>query len=381
VTGPYKYRDLELEATLDFDPANGHSAAGFVLRYINEENFYYFLVSDQGSFRFDVVFNKNPIHLIEWTPFPVLSTRPLELRLLARGDGFHFFADDQWIGEMSDATIPEGPAASRGRTTPRGRRSFACWVRRGSRPVEWRRRTIVDAFLPALRRTACSWPGLSTAWGAARTLVELKKSFRQGAARGGRRLRADACLALAEREALQARNRAWPWSRITGSAAGQANTLFQCRRFLEAREFIDSILPRFPQDAALANLAGACEYSLGNWERAQERYRRAVELEPGSPLYLGNLARVLERLGRDGEALAAYLQAARLLFHAEAYDELSFVLSRRRSGLHGHRTGGPRLAALEAKVLFHQEKPDGQAPLIPPDPGGCADPPWPTCTA
>ena len=33
VTGPYRYRDLVLEGTVDFDPANGHSAAGFVLRW------------------------------------------------------------------------------------------------------------------------------------------------------------------------------------------------------------------------------------------------------------------------------------------------------------------------------------------------------------
>ena len=165
-------------------------------------------------------------------------------------------------------------------------------------------------------------------------LVELKKAFRQGA--GGaeeRRLQADACLALKlHDEALQALEQSLALEPENGEALlAKANTLFQCRRFLEARDFIDSILPRFPEDAALANLAGACEYSLGNWERALERYRRAVELEPETPLYLGNLARVLERLGRGGEALQAYLQAARLLFRAETYDELSFVLARGRA--------------------------------------------------
>ncbi len=118
-----------------------------------------------------------------------------------------------------------------------------------------------------------------------------------------------------------------------------------------------------PQHAALANLAGACEYSLGNWERALDSYRRAAELQPDSPLFLGNLARVLERLGRGAEALQAYLQAARLLFRAETYDELSLVLARGRA-LAGAGGAFPaeaspearELEAYEAKMLFHENK-------------------------
>jgi len=368
VTGPCKYRDLVLEATLEIDPANGHSAAGFVLRYLNEENFYYFLVSDRGSFRFDVVFNKNPIHLIEWNPSPTLKARPLELRVMARGDGFHFFADDEWIGEMTDATIPEGAcgfAAQNYSEASRGSFRLLDYSVE-SRPVEVEKAYYRWVhYLPAppehRLQLARTFHGMGRYMEA---VVELKKAFRQGA--GGaeeRRLQADACLALKlHDEALEALEHSLRLDPDHGEALlAKANTLFQCHRFLEARDFIASIRPRFPDDAALANLAGACEYSLGNWDRALEDYRRAAELEPDTPLYLGNLARVLERLGCNGEALQAYLQAARLLFRAGTYDELSFVLSRGRALAAQVGSAAPEaqeLAAYEGKMLFHEEKRD-----------------------
>ncbi len=378
VTGPHKYRDLVLEATVDFDPGNPHCAAGFVLRYINEENFYYFLVSDRGSFRFDVVFNKNPLHLIEWTPFPGLSARPLELRLLARGDGFHFFADDQWIGEMTDATIAEGACGFAGQNYSEGPRAGFRLLDYAveSRPVEVERAYYRWVhFLPAAAanrlQLARTFHGMGRYLEA---LVELKKAFRQGAGTAKeRRLQADACLALKlNEEALEALEHSLALEPENEEALlAKANTLFQCRRFLEARDFIAALLPRLPSNAALANLAGACEYSLGNWEPALDHYRRAADLEPASALFLGNLARVLERLGRGGEALQAYLQAARLLFRAETYDELSLVLARGRAlaaaGGASAAEASPaarELEAYEAKMLFHENKLDEAERLL-----------------
>jgi tetratricopeptide (TPR) repeat protein len=364
VTAPHKYRDLALEATLDFDPANGHCAAGFVLRYINEENFYYFLVSDRGSFRFDLLFNKNPLHLIEWTPCAGLKARPLELRVIAHGESFHFFADDEWIGEMNDSTILEGAvgfAAQNYSEAQRGRfRLRALTVE--SRPVEvekayyrWVR------YLPAdpQRRfeLARTFHGMGRFLEAA---VELKKAFRQGA--GGaeeHRLQADAYRSLKlYEESLQALERSLALEPEHEEALlAKAEILVLGKRYLEARDYMASILSRFASNPVLHNLLGGCQYALGNWEAARDAYRQALALSPGEPLFLGNLGRTLERLGQTGEALAAYLEAARSLFCAEAYDELSFVLARGRAAAEALKAPeGRELRALEAKMLFHQEK-------------------------
>ena len=383
VTAPYKYRDFVLEAALDFDPANGHSAAGFVLRYINEENFYYFLVSDRGSFRFDVLFNKNPLHLIEWTTCDALKARPLELRVIVHGDGFYFFADDEWIGEMSDATLAEGAvgfAAQNYSEAPQGRFRLRA-LSLESRPLEvekayfrWVR------FLPAdpHRRFALA----RTFHGMGRFLeaaVELKRAFRQGA--GGAeelRLQADVCrnLKLYE-ECLEALDKSLALEpEHEGALLAKAEALLLARRYLEARDYMVSILPRFPANPVLHNLLGGAQYALGNWAAARDAYRRALALSPEEPLYLGNLGRTHERLGETSEALAAYLQAARILFRQEAYDELSLVLSRgmKAAAVLG-APEGRELRALEAKMLFAQEKKgEAEAAFRGLIEEGCADP-------
>jgi tetratricopeptide (TPR) repeat protein len=364
VTAPWKYRDFILEASLDFDPGNGHCAAGFVLRYINEENFYYLLVSDRGSFRFDLLFNKNPLHLIEWTPCAGLKTHPLELRVIVRGEGFHFFADDEWIGEMNDATIAEGAvgfAAQNYSEAERGLFRLQALTLE-SRPVEvekayyrWVR------YLPAdpQRRfeLARTFHGMGRFLEA---VVELKKAFRQGA--GGAeeyRLQADAFRSLRlYEESLQALEKCLALEpEHEGALLAKAETLVLGKRYLEARDYMTSILPRFAANPVLQNLLGGCQYALGNWEAARDSYRQALSLSPGEPLFLGNLGRSLERLGQTSEALAAYMEAASSLFHAEAYDELSFVLARGRAAAEALKAPeGRELRAMEAKMLFHQEK-------------------------
>ena len=76
---------------------------------------------------------------------------------------------------------------------------------------------------------------------------------------------------------------------------------------------------------------------------------------------------MLERLERSGEALETYLRAARLLFRAETYDELSFVLARGRALADQAGAAAPEaqeLAAYEAKMLFHEEKRDEAERLL-----------------
>jgi tetratricopeptide (TPR) repeat protein len=191
-------------------------------------------------------------------------------------------------------------------------------------------------------------------------VVELKKAFRQGA--GGaeeHRLQADAFRNLKlYPESLQALDKSLALEpEHEGALLAKAEILLMGKRYLEARNYIALILPRFTANPVLRNLLGASEYALGNWAAAREAYRQALALSPGEPLFLGNLGRTHERLGETSDALAAYLEAARILFRAEAYDELSFVLARGRETAAALKAPeGRELRALEAKMLFHQEK-------------------------
>jgi hypothetical protein len=104
----YRYKDLCLEADIEFREGNPHSAAGFILRYINDENFYYFLISNRGFFRFDLVFNGNPMKRIDWTESPLITNKTNSIRIIARDTYFSFYVDDDWIAEVEDDTLFEG---------------------------------------------------------------------------------------------------------------------------------------------------------------------------------------------------------------------------------------------------------------------------------
>ena len=74
---------------------------------------------------------------------------------MARGDGFHFFADDEWIGEMTDATIPEGACGFAGQNYSEGPRAGFRLLEYAveSRPVEVEKAYYRWVhFLPAARQ-------------------------------------------------------------------------------------------------------------------------------------------------------------------------------------------------------------------------------------
>ncbi len=65
-----RFTDFILEAEVEPDPSNGHSAAGVIFRHVNDENFYSFLLSSRGNFRVDILFNNHPMKLVDWTRVP-----------------------------------------------------------------------------------------------------------------------------------------------------------------------------------------------------------------------------------------------------------------------------------------------------------------------
>ncbi|MBN1837776.1 MAG: tetratricopeptide repeat protein [Spirochaetales bacterium] len=371
-TAPYRYRDFVLEGRISIDPGNGHSAAGFVFRQINEENFYYFLLSNRGQFRLDVVFNRNPFHLIQWTPVHLGEAdggelKLLDLRLLARGDRFAFFLDDEWIAEVNDDTIPEGAfgfAAQNYGDHPEGR-FFLNSVTVDSRPVEVEREYYRWVHVvPARPESRITLARSFLAMGKpVEALGQLRRGVLEGSAGAeellllgqcylGSQLYPEAVEALDRCLALEPHNRA--------ALVNRADALYLGRDYLAARDYLVGLLTREPglsQDPYLRSLLGSCEYSLGNWELSERSYRAAVEGEPENALYRENLARSLERLGRSSEALQAYLEAGRLLFHAQMHDELSLVIARAQWLLGpGQEAAGLELEALEGMMLYQEGK-------------------------
>ena len=354
-----RFSDIVLEADIELDPSNGHSAAGVVLRHVNEESFYCFLVSTRGNWRFDLLVNMNPVHLVEWTRLPEPDGPVRRLRIVAHGSHFSFLVDDEWVGEIDDEVLPAGAIG------------FAAQNFAGSGRGAFRlRRLCVDARPIAVEKEHLRWtwyfpvPPRARAQ-LAETLfamgsigpaaVQMRKSLkgREGTARERLLLaRCYAQLSLHDGALEELR-------RILGSEPGNreaaremARVLYLSNRFLEARDLVSAGLAdgSLAPDPELWNLLGNAEYALGNWEKAAAAYLKAVEAQPEAPVFLRNAGRSLEMTGRGREALALYLRAARVLFAGEEYAELSLVLPR----VLALDPGSADARALEAKVLFHE---------------------------
>jgi tetratricopeptide (TPR) repeat protein len=367
------YSDVVLEADLEMDPSNGHSAVGLLFRHVNDENFYSFLLSTRGNFRIDVLFNKHPLRLVDWTPAPEPDSERSGggrlLRIVAHGSRFSFHIDDEWVAELEDETLPAGGVG------------FAAQNYAGAARGTFRmRRLIVDARPLVVEREHTRWRYFAPVSPAARlrlaetlytsgsfdaAAVQLRKGLkgREGTPRE-HFLLAECYLHLSLNEdALSEIDRVLALDPARPEAAlEKANILYLSQRLLEARDcliagFASGAIQRGP---GAQNLLGNAEYALGNWDAAIEAYGKALEREPDMPLFLQNAARSMEMAVRDEEAVDLYLRAARILFAEEAFDELSLIVSR----VLALAPDDPRVRALEAKMLYREGKTDEACTLL-----------------
>jgi tetratricopeptide (TPR) repeat protein len=353
--------DFTLEAELEADPANAHSALGVVLRHVNDENFYFFLISSRGNYRFDLLFNNHPQHLIEWTRLPEPDGQTRRLSLVAHGAHFSFVVDDEWVGEIDDEVLPAGGigfVAQTFQAAPGGLfrlRRLAVDARPLDVEREHLRWTYYFPVSPQARvRLAETFFGMGS-YNAA--VVQLRRALkdREGTA-NEHFLLAESCArlsllpeALAEIDTVL---RMEPGHREARQE--RPNFLYLSNRLLEARDEMRALVAdeTIPAGAAAWNLLGNAEYGLGNWAKASEAYMRACDLQPDMPPFLRNAARSREREGRAEDARDLFLKAARVLFAEETFDELSLLLPR----LNALDPGNPEVRSLEARMLYREGK-------------------------
>ena len=363
VLAPYQYGDLMIQAKLHTGRENGHSSVGFVFRYNNEDNFYYFLLSNRDRFRFDVVFNKNPINLIEWTEVPEAVKGATELRIIARDNNFSFFLGDEWLAEVSDDTLKTGFTGFAAQNYEEKNKGvfFLYNLSIESRPVQveqeylrWTRYVPVSPHSRiTLARTFADMGKHSEA------VVQLRSALKSLPDSGEvHLLLARAYTQLkAYPESLSSLDRVLELEPENDQIRlEKADVLFLEGNFLKCRDYIESILPRYPEDPQLRNLLGRCQYNLGNWESAAEQYRKAIELDSENAVYRVNLARCRERAGDNAGAVKNYFEAARQLFRQELYEELSLVLARLNDLLPPDSDEAYELKSFEGKMLFHEGK-------------------------
>ncbi len=362
----YRYADVCVEADVAVDRDNGYSAVGLILRHLDDENYYYFLVSNRGFFRFDLVLNGNPMRLIEWTPLPSFLNidwvQSIPLRIIARGSAFSFYLDDEWIGEVTDDSIGEG------------RIGFA--AQNYEEEVEARfylKELSLDSIPVEVERAYFRWTGYVPISPEARVnlartffgqrqfepvVVQMRRVFesRKGTAEEYMLL-AEALVNLESYEpALRGVEQALDEDGdFVEALQEKANLLYLLNRFEHAREHLEGIISRLGDlndNAAVQNLLGNVTTALGDWETARHAYERAVELQPRMPLFKLNLARTLDTMGLLQDARDLYLQAADQLFHEDAYGEVWPIIYRVKSIDPDNRQN----ITLSGKLFFYEGK-------------------------
>lgn len=333
----YRYRDFSLFARISL-PVKPYGSAGLMFRYIDESTFYYFLISNKGYFRFDLVFNGNPRTLIPWTDTglcreELCSPEGVGLRVIASGNRFLFALEELWIAEIEEESINSGSFnfAAQNYEEEDNFTASLLEITLESRPVQveahFQRWSSFLPINPARRITLAE--SLFSLGQYAAALVQLKRAMKQEPLKREQYLLLSECfrnLGL-YKEALKALDKMpeeIPSSRDL--VVQKANLLYSLNSFMELKDFALKTLETYPEEHWLMNLAGHSEYALGNWMSAQKWYSKAGEAEEGSPVYNLNAARAALKAKLPAEAWKHYLKAARKYFRRGEYGEVELLI-------------------------------------------------------
>jgi tetratricopeptide (TPR) repeat protein len=149
----------------------------------------------------------------------------------------------------------------------------------------------------------------------------------------------------------------------TNSKKKQALALLRERRVAEARTLYMEICRIDPLDAEAWFRLGTAHLELSAVDRAENCFRRVIELEPRLAIAYYNLGRSLELQGKDDEAIVIYRKLLRITPNIEAYYNIGVIYARQgkfAEALDIYREAqriqpdNPRLIAAEASVYQMQ---------------------------
>lgn len=354
----YRYKDFILDAELSINKNNGHSAAGFLFHYADENNYYYFMISENGYYRMDVVFNGSPRILIPWTPCRIKSFQDIKIKILVHGLTVTLFLNEVWVGEIEDESIDAGYIAFGGQNFSDKKIAdfrlseikiesramnveleYQSQVKSGLVPVE-NRKELATRFFDSGQYSA--------------VLIQIKKALKNNPGDYDLSLlmaRSFSRLSFYD-EALKALNSCIEFSGNMNKdiVVEKAGILYRVNRLMELRDFLIANSNILNKDPFLLNLMGNTEDGLGSLNKAVEYYTQACELEPKNGVYRLNIARTLEKSGNPESAFLSYSEAALCYFRDENYSELSQIISNMSSIKPGNIEG----KVLEAKILFQE---------------------------
>ncbi len=354
----YRYDDFVLEAEVSFGERNKYSSLGFLIKYAGDDNYFYFLVSNRGYFRFDVVFNGNPLRIIPWTECTVPQEERFSIRIISHSNNYSFFINNEWVGEVENESISSGGISFAGQNY--GEADDAVFYLHSmeieSRPYEvekqyYRWTSLIPADPEKRINLAVSFYHQRQYSPA---LVQLRKAAKERKLNERELLMAGISLMNLElyKEALECIEKVLTIEPGNDEAfIGKAELFYLTDKLTDLDDFLEKNREKLGDRSILWNLLGNCKYALGNFEAAAEAYKTACEYAPDTSLIQMNAARAYERIGETEKAVGSYLQASRLFFREEAYNDLTGVIAK----LNRLAPGNMEVIGLQGKMLFHEE--------------------------
>lgn len=354
----YRYDDFVVEAEVSFGERNKYSSLGFLIKYAGDDNYFYFLVSNRGYFRFDVVFNGNPLRIIPWTECNVPQEERFSIRIISHSNNYSFFINDEWIGEVENESISSGGISFAGQNYDEAEEAvfYLHSMEIESRPYEVEKQYYRwTSIIPADPEKRIN---LATSFYHQRqyspALVQLRKAAKERKLNERELLMAGTSLMNLElyKEAFECMEKVLSMEPGNDEAfIGKAELLYLTDKLTDLDGFLEKNREKLGDRSILWNLLGNCKYALGNFEAAAEAYKTACEYAPDTSLIQMNAARACERIGETEKAVGFYLQASRLFFREEAYDDLAGMIAT----LNRLVPGNIEVIGLQGKMLFHEE--------------------------
>jgi hypothetical protein len=85
---------------------------GLIFRRVDSENYYIWLLRDDGQFKFSIVEDGQWGTMIDWTVTTEIKSREVNrLEAVAMGDQFVFYINEQYLGQFSDDHLASGKTA------------------------------------------------------------------------------------------------------------------------------------------------------------------------------------------------------------------------------------------------------------------------------
>ena len=355
----YRYDNFRLKASLSILKTNGYSSAGVLFRKTDNLSYYYFLVSNRGFFRLDMVINGSPSVLVDWTGCPEFDPEDFSVAVIADGGSFSLYLNDSWIGEAYDDSLSAGTLAFGGQNYDEKDNAVFLLnkIEIESRPVFLERITGKKASEQVSRKARLEFGrSLMKTGHYPAALFEMNQILSEEKDAEVLVLASECCINLEQYDRAEAFLDEVPEAqRDAACILRRSSLLYLTNRFLELRDLLNTGLSEENRTAALMNLLGNAEFALGNWKAAAAAYRESVGLDESQPLFALNAARALEKVGETEAAAGMYGRAATLYFRQHEYEELETILPFLEKLDSGSRAVSAETEILKSKLMFHNE--------------------------